>query len=454
MPISKANPIEFWSINDKTYNERMAEKSYGLVNTKPYIHQWQCDDPIKHQVSNIADITNDYVIIIKDRNGAAIDIIKPAKSLVSGPGIDLSFSNYNFIGTLAPWTQHGDGSFQETWAWISNGVIKSDGSLHGDNFRNSYYLKALRPDGYSFGWPPGNYTIRFVGNNSSTGANRNQLFCQIFASDDGFNTLSAPLITSPNQAFGAMDFSVNFILTEYWTEIGFSFSIAPPGNVAITILNSVTLTNAPSSETYAAYDFNFTGNDISTPICGQLVQFFINQSSGGTLDEDTLDVDTLDVINDADNVYKSDFHLFISEILVDENNGSELIYFKSQKNYAGLNYPTDGNYFALRLPCKFFLERISELSSSIDLTSESIDTATYQKFQKWLQFTNLPMYILNKIQMALKHSIRGSLLIESKEWSSQQEQFNRNTPSGDIRFAEQSADIWLTQKDNNIRNII
>src|SRR5690349_6157724 len=155
MPISKANPIEFWSINDKTYNERMAEKSFGFVNPKPYIHLWQCDDPIKHQVSNVPDITKNYIMVMKDRIGGTIDFIQPIKSLVSGPGISLSLPNRTFVGTLAPWTQHGDGSFQESWAWISNGVIKSDGSLHGDNFRDSYYLKVLRPDGYSFGWPPG-----------------------------------------------------------------------------------------------------------------------------------------------------------------------------------------------------------------------------------------------------------------------------------------------------------
>jgi hypothetical protein len=428
--VSNALPIQFWPINGQTYNEQVN----GFVRAKPYTHQWQCDDPIKLQVGNEVDPSKAYSLKVLDRDGGTIENVPYIKSLINGPLIQpsLQLPNTGFIGTLSPWLQHGNPAFQEAWAWISDGVIKSDGSLHGDNFRDSYYLYAQRIDGYSLGWPIGNYSINITGVNASTGANANTLFCQIYGSNDGAVTLTS-LTFSANLPVAAFNINLPFTTSQYWKDIVIEFRIGAPGNVAKTTINSSSLTLAPTNESYTEYDLEFTANDISTPICNEFVQFIIQENG----------VDA----------YKSDYHKFSSSIAVNTFNGSKVIYYKQGTNYASLNYPNDGQYFALRIPCKFFTERTQIAQTAINLTSKVIDTSEFIKFQKWLQIPVLPDYMLKKIELILGHSIKGSLQIDDIEWT-KQEAVNRAGPGGDIKYPEQMADVWLTDKNNGVRNII
>jgi len=153
------------------------------------------------------------------------------------------------------------------------------------------------------------------------------------------------------------------------------------------------------------------------------------------------------------NAYKSDYHLFKSHIPIDAFNGSKLVYYKQPTNYAGLLYPNNGNYFTLRLPCKFFTERTQTTQTSINLTSKVIDTSEFIKFQRWLQVPVMPDYMLKKLELILGHSVKGSLLIDGLEWT-KQEPVNRSGPGGDIKYPQQMADVWLTEKNDAVRNII
>lgn len=194
---------------------------------------------------------------------------------------------------------------------------------------------------------------------------------------------------------------------------------------------------------------NFNGKDL---VSYGLVQFFIVLNNG-TLDDETLDSDTLDTWGDGDTVYKTDYIRFSLEIPINEYSGSKVLSYKSIANYASINYPNDGNYFSLRIPCKFFTEREKIIQTSINLTSKVIDTSEFIVNQRWLQIPILPDYMIKKIGVALGHTVRGSLVIDGLEWT-RQEAINRSGPGGDIKFPEQMADVWLTEKNSGVRNII
>lgn len=149
-----------------------------------------------------------------------------------------NFINYDFSGgTINPWLQNGNGTFQERWVWQFDGSILSNGSLHGDNFRDSYYLYQTNTKGQ---WNSGDYIIRIIGFNASTGPNANTLFCSIYTSNDGFTT---PIVQTSqlNITTGAFDFTLTFSLSSSYKDLGLIFSIGAPTNVAIVYINQVTI---------------------------------------------------------------------------------------------------------------------------------------------------------------------------------------------------------------------
>jgi hypothetical protein len=194
---------------------------------------------------------------------------------------------------------------------------------------------------------------------------------------------------------------------------------------------------------------NFNGVDLTTY---GLVQFVIT-ANNGTLDDLTMDDLTLDTFGDGTDLWKTDYVRFSTSIPVNEFVGSKVLSYRSLKNFASINYPNDGNYFSIRLPAKFFTQRTTTQQSTIPLSNSIINTSEMIKFQTHLEFPVLPDYMLNKIELILSHAVRGSLLIDGAEWT-KEEGFNRSPVSGDIRFPMQSGEVWLTQKENLIRNVI
>lgn len=182
-------------------------------------------------------------------------------------GTSNEFDNPDFSGgTINPWLQTGDASFREAWVWSFNGQITCDGTLHGDNFRDSKYLYQIQ----TLGWEQGLYRIQFTGRNVSTGPNANEVFCSVFASNDVFVT---PIlqVSSPNIHIGLFEFSLTFSLSSNYTALGFTFSIGAPGNVLIMNLNEVKIITSFIRLEPKSYFFNTTPsvyltgiNDITT----------------------------------------------------------------------------------------------------------------------------------------------------------------------------------------------
>lgn len=448
--VSDALPIQFWPIADPTFNEN----TFAFVDRRKFFQKWLTTDTIKLQISNEADLTKSYTLRIKDENGNSIVDLPYTKSFLDGPSISpkLNFLNTTFPSVLTPWVNYNAGSGEVNFSWISAGLIRADGT--SGSLRETAIFYQPRPDGYSFGWPPGNYQISLNGLNGSTGPNAGTMQAIAKVSNDG--TIWTTLGASAAIPTGAFGFNLAFTIPngQYYKFIGFEFNIGPPGNVIIVSLNDSHLNTAPTNEQYAVFDLEFDGD--SEGIIDKYAQFFINASDGGTLDSDTLDSDTLDTISDDDNIYKSDLHYFISTIPYHQGYGTRLMFYKSSKNFAGIKYPGNDNYYSLRVPSKFYKPRNVKVTSSLPLSQSKIATTSIVSTKQQLFKTVLlPQYMLDKIELILQHCVSdgndngGSVIIDSIEWQAD-ESFDR--ADVDEKCAFDAASTWLSK--GVVRNII
>jgi len=448
--ISEASPIHFWPIGDPTFNEEIAP----FIIHKPYIHEWQCDDPIKLQVGNEQQITNSYFLKIKDKNGNVTNVLPYVKTLITGKSVSLDFLNTTFPSVLTPWVNYNAGSGQVNFSWTSANLITADGT--SGSLRQTSNLYQPRPDGYFMGWPPGNYQISLNGFNASTGPDASTMQAIALVSNDGLSWTT--LGTSSSIPSGAFGFNLAFTIPAgtYYQFIAYQFNIGPPGNIIIVRLNDTHLNAAPASDTYAEYDLTFNASSLDVPICGTCARFYIS-SAAGTLDEETLDSDTLDTISDADDLYKSDLHKFSPSVTQNQSWGSRLIYYKAPVNFAGINYPNDGNYFALRVASKFYFPRNQKSQTSLPLSQSKIVTTSIVNIkQRLFETVFMPPYMLNKLELIFQHCVgdgtvdgSGSVKIDKIEWQAD-ESFDRGSP--DVKFAFQDAKTWLSE--GVVRNII
>ncbi len=153
-------------------------------------------------------------------------------------------------------------------------------------------------------------------------------------------------------------------------------------------------------------------------------------------------------------LYNSDLIRFSTFIKNNAGYGTFVIEYKTlgDSNFAGINYPNDGNYFALRIPCRFFEQRNKQSQAAIHLSnSKVINTSIIINLQQNLETSLLPDYMHNKIQLALAHSVRGSLVIDGYEWILE-ESYDRNNPDKKNPF--KFGKIFLSRKNSVIRNII
>lgn len=197
--------------------------------------------------------------------------------------------------------------------------------------------------------------------------------------------------------------------------------------------------------------FNLTFSQDDVAICDQFVKFYITQNNG-TLDDETTDSETLDVWGEGDDLYKSDFIKFNSSIAYSPGWATKLISYKSSKNFAGINYPNDSNYFNLRVACRFFQQRgPTEQNALVLSNSKVINTSVSMRMQQLMTTILMPDYLHNKLQLIFAHASRGSVLIDGVEWTIE-ESYDRSLPDNKSPF--QSANIWLTRKNYYVQNII
>ena len=193
-----------------------------------------------------------------------------------------------------------------------------------------------------------------------------------------------------------------------------------------------------------SYDLEFSFGALPIAISDQRVRIYI---STGTLDGLTLDSLTLDT---SGTVFKSDFMDVTSSVYNNQGWGSVVINYKSSTNYRGIQYPNNGDYFNLRIPTRFYSERLQQTVNEIQLSDNIIATSRTEKQQIQLEPYQLPAYMMKKIAAALSHDVSGSVQINGVEYQAD----NFDWSPTDTKAPFFKGKVWLTDKDNFTRNII
>lgn len=196
------------------------------------------------------------------------------------------------------------------------------------------------------------------------------------------------------------------------------------------------------------WDLEFVPSSLSVPLQDNFYQLVIGINYEFSFDS------TFDSTfsGGGSDLWISDFVKFSSSIMTNAGWGTQLIQYKSTKNFVGINYPNTGNYFNLRIPARFFLQRTVSQQNSLPLSnSQVINTSLTKKYEQLLETVYMPDYLLNKIEIAFAHAVRGSVMINGVEWTID-ESFDRSSP--DPKFSMQMGKVWLTRKNYYVRNVI
>lgn len=193
------------------------------------------------------------------------------------------------------------------------------------------------------------------------------------------------------------------------------------------------------------YDLEFAFNTLPVAISDRRIRMYIYR------DASTFD-DTFDFTFDtSDYSFKTDLIDVLSQIDSNMGWGSQIISYRSLVNYYSIQYPNDGAFFNLRIPCRFYSERIQETVNELELSETVFATSRTQKFQTYLEPYQLPAYVMKQIAAALSHDVTGSVQINGVEYqASDSFDWSPVDPKSPLFKGK----IWLTDKNNFIRNII
>lgn len=428
--VSNAQPIQFWSINDQTYNERT---SIGFVRAKPYIHKCQLSDPQKLQVTDDTD-NDDYALKIVDRDGNLLrtSILSPLPALSTWSNLGATGINWSSSPTKF---HSGSGGFATSKYWGTPFVFITGIAYHFtwditvNPGANINYIKIVSLDA-------GDNLVEMLYEN--LGFTESILDLVLIPT---INAIKIAVVAQTADGLTNEDVTINTL------QLHTNYGEVEPIPFIKTTVSSADAWQWQSTALVQWQSGQFVDLLDGAPVFSNDLEFIFSNLS--------IDEGYFQFIIQRNNLdaYKSDYLSFKSSIVSDTYNGSKLLSYKQSTNYASIQYPNTGNYFTLRLPCKFFTERTQTVQTSINLTSKSIDTSEFIKFQRWFQIPVMPDYMLKKVELILGHSVKGSLLIDSIEWT-KQESMNRSGAGGDIKYPEQMADIWLTEKNNGVRNII
>ena len=195
------------------------------------------------------------------------------------------------------------------------------------------------------------------------------------------------------------------------------------------------------------YDVEFTFATLPVAIgSDQKIRIYIIQGPG------TFDATFDNTFIPDGYAYKSDLLYVRSQIDQNMGWGSIAIDYKSLSNYYNIQYPTSsGNYFRLRVPARFYNEKITETVNEIQLSDSVFATSRSQKFQTYLELYQMPAYNLKKVAAALSHDVTGSVQINGVEYEAAD---GLEWSQPDVKSSFFKGKIWLTEKQNFIRAII
>jgi hypothetical protein len=155
-------------------------------------------------------------------------------------------------------------------------------------------------------------------------------------------------------------------------------------------------------------------------------------------------------------IFQNSTELFKSDCLDIKPEWDEtvLIEYSSSRNFASLNYTSvsPDPEFYIRIPAIFFQERFPEEGEVIELSnSRSIQLNAQIKAQRLLRIKDMPAYMHRKLKLVLIHQ---NITIDLQDWVKEGGQEYELVTSSNPRWPMQRAQVWLTEKDYIIRNVL
>ena len=136
--------------------------------------------------------------------------------------------------------------------------------------------------------------------------------------------------------------------------------------------------------------------------------------------------------------------------LKDTQDCTTLIRYSNSKNFADINYQTSPPpTFNIRIPAIFNQERFPDEHEETDLSNSRIVRQTNQiKAQRLLEIGFMPFYMHKKLQLILAHD---TIEIDGEEWIKTEPY---EITDGNKRYPLRKAQVWLTNKNYIVRNIL
>jgi hypothetical protein len=155
-------------------------------------------------------------------------------------------------------------------------------------------------------------------------------------------------------------------------------------------------------------------------------------------------------------LYRNQTELFKSDCIHVKPEWEEtvLVEYSSSRNFASINYTqvSPDPEFYLRIPAIFFQERFPEEGEVIELSNNrSIQLNAQIKAQRLLRIKDMPAYMHRKLKLVLIHQ---NITIDSQDWVKEGGQEYELVTSSNPRWPMQKAQVWLTEKDYIIRNVL
>lgn len=409
MIISDANPVQFWAVDEDTYNE-MAVCSIEPVF---WCQRFEADDEITTQVKD-------------------------------SPITRLLITNPDFNGNITGW----DGAYAlpassaaETWSYdgVSGGAlvvatlnyISTRGLKQSITKRSSNDQYAYRVQGsITCSSYPSNVVL-LINEYTAAGVFLHQT--QIFSSGVNGSFDVSGSITRPNLGFIALQF----------VQAGGASAIASASLIVTRADFSGLVYRDLAMDIYDSEDVLINSEDFSQVGTGIFQESFTPTSFGIDSGEITLKIrDKFDdsIIATSDCVDVKGFHCCTT-----------LIQFSNSGPFDDLDFnPASPSLdFFLRVPAIFFEEEFPDEYESIDLSnSEMVQLTSEVRHKKLLDVDFMPFYMIEKLQLVLAHD---NVVIDGKNWIKGD---GMTKEPGNKRYPLRKTKFLLTDKSFIKRNVL
>jgi len=390
MTVSDALPVQFWDVDEDTFNEKVIEGIHHVDWCAP----WNCDDEIKYQGVH----TSGQVLYL------------------------VALDSEQEILYSARLNEVASGVYQKS-------IIPSDEDICDEKIQ----LKILdSSDGVMLA--PTSWTDQAPWNSKTA--------TQFIYTDAGSPYFTPDSYMSLTTALGdRIQFSVTVNISgTYNGELSLYFSLTD----SIGNLTSTTEFTEPIAAGVNNFDIDLTAASAGARLI--VVLFESNPGTGSISLTLTIPVNQILNIVPSTVLKKSD-GLDIKESHPD----TFLITYSNDRDYAGLIYndnDSPSRSFYLRVPCRFFHEIEPEEDEAIELTESVVTTSSEVKTQRKLEVKHVPYYFHKKLRRVLKHQ---SLTIDGLSWK-KEEKYEVN--EGEKRWPLKTATCYLTETNSVVRNVL